>query len=597
MSKIVIGKTGRKKATIDVGKLLRTRLLIQANSGGGKSWLIRRLAEQLFGKVQVIIIDPEGEFATLREKFGYVLVGEGGEAAAHPRSAALLATKLLELRSSAVCDLYEMKASERHRWVRLFLDAMVNANKKLWHPVVVVVDEAHNFCPEKGAGESEASDAMIGLATKGRKRGFCAVFATQRLGKLRKDAAAELLNIMVGMTFIDVDRKRAAEALGISDKKKRDKFFDSVKVMEAGNFYALGRAISKERILIKVGSVQTTHPEPGSTRFSAKPPPAPSKVKKLLPKLADLPQEAEEKAKTEADLRKEIRSLKAELRLAPKLKTPAKMGLPSKIVESIDRAAIKKNTKKAIGEAIARFEIEVQKLWTARVNAMKAQTQKAWKALEKSIFDGSWKRSKFYRFELPEISTKKIAAGSVHAPAPVRKREIVTAPASNGNVNVEGLSKKQEGILRALSEFDAIGKDVVPRTWIAVRAGCSSKSSGFSNNLSALKTRGLIEYRPGKEISFSPEGREATPECEQPLTPEEALESCKKLLSVKQGAILQTLYEAHPEHLSRDEVAERADCSPLSSGYSNNLSALRTAGMIEYGAEKTLKCADWIFVE
>ena len=82
-------------ATIDIPVLLRTRMLIQANSGGGKSWLLRRLAEQFYGKVQVIIIDPEGEFSTLREKFDYVLVGDGGETPADPRSAALVAEKLL----------------------------------------------------------------------------------------------------------------------------------------------------------------------------------------------------------------------------------------------------------------------------------------------------------------------------------------------------------------------------------------------------------------------------------------------------------------------------------------------------------------------
>src|SRR5947209_2102103 len=87
---------------LDVAILLKTRLLIQANSGGGKSWLIRRLAEQLFGVAPVIIIDPEGEFSTLREKFGFVLVGKGGETPADPRSAKLVAHKLLELQASAV---------------------------------------------------------------------------------------------------------------------------------------------------------------------------------------------------------------------------------------------------------------------------------------------------------------------------------------------------------------------------------------------------------------------------------------------------------------------------------------------------------------
>ena len=42
---------GRPSITIDV--LLRTRLLIQASSGSGKSWLLRRIAEQLHGKVPV----------------------------------------------------------------------------------------------------------------------------------------------------------------------------------------------------------------------------------------------------------------------------------------------------------------------------------------------------------------------------------------------------------------------------------------------------------------------------------------------------------------------------------------------------------------
>ena len=147
--KITLGTVGSKNAYLDVDRLLSTRLLIQANSGKGKSWLIRRIAEQAYGKVPIIIIDPEGEFATLREQFGYVLAGKGGETPADPRSAALLAHTLLKLKASAVCDLYEMKPSQRHAWVKLFLEALIDAPKELWHPLIIVVDEAHVFCPEK----------------------------------------------------------------------------------------------------------------------------------------------------------------------------------------------------------------------------------------------------------------------------------------------------------------------------------------------------------------------------------------------------------------------------------------------------------------
>src|SRR5579864_2595131 len=98
MSKIVIGDSEGKHLRLDIDLLIPSRLLIQANSGGGKSWLLRRIAEQLHGHVQTIIIDPEGEFFTLREKFGYVLVGEGGETPADVRSAEMLATRFLELK-------------------------------------------------------------------------------------------------------------------------------------------------------------------------------------------------------------------------------------------------------------------------------------------------------------------------------------------------------------------------------------------------------------------------------------------------------------------------------------------------------------------
>jgi hypothetical protein len=77
-------------------------------------------------------------------------VATTGDVPASPQSASLLARRLLELHVSAIIDLYELHTYERKSFVKLFLDAMVNAPKTLWHPCLVVIDEAHQFCPEKG---------------------------------------------------------------------------------------------------------------------------------------------------------------------------------------------------------------------------------------------------------------------------------------------------------------------------------------------------------------------------------------------------------------------------------------------------------------
>lgn len=66
-----------KKLDIDLPHLIDTRLLIQANSGGGKSWLLRLIAER--AGIQTIVLDPEGEFASLREAVDVLLVGKEGE--------------------------------------------------------------------------------------------------------------------------------------------------------------------------------------------------------------------------------------------------------------------------------------------------------------------------------------------------------------------------------------------------------------------------------------------------------------------------------------------------------------------------------------
>ena len=52
-----------ERTFLDLPALIRSRLLVQANSGGGKSYLLRRLLEQTHGQVQQLVIDVEGELS------------------------------------------------------------------------------------------------------------------------------------------------------------------------------------------------------------------------------------------------------------------------------------------------------------------------------------------------------------------------------------------------------------------------------------------------------------------------------------------------------------------------------------------------------
>src|SRR5262249_34778829 len=141
-----------------------------------------------------------------------------GDIKADPRSAGLLARKLAEMGASAVIDLYELKADQKHEFVKNYLEADMALPRKLWRPKLTILDEAQLFAPEKGYGDSVALDAVMDWLFRGRKRGNGSILATPRLSMLNKNVAGAN-NIFIGRTVLDVDQARAAKILGRSPKE------------------------------------------------------------------------------------------------------------------------------------------------------------------------------------------------------------------------------------------------------------------------------------------------------------------------------------------------------------------------------------------
>jgi len=240
-------------AMIDLEELLATRLLVQGNSGSGKSHLLRRLLEQSAPWVQQVVIDPEGDFISLADRFGHIVVdGDRSDADLHR-----IAGRIRQHRTSAVLNLESCDADAQMRGAAAFLNGLFDAERDLWYPVLVVVDEAQLFAPAAAGDVSEEArkatlGAMANLMSRGRKRGLAGVIATQRLAKLAKNVAAEASNFLMGRTFLDIDMARAADLLGL-ERRQAEMFRD----LGRGQFVALGPALSRRPLEVKIGSVET----------------------------------------------------------------------------------------------------------------------------------------------------------------------------------------------------------------------------------------------------------------------------------------------------------------------------------------------------
>ena len=239
---------------LDIEELLATRLLVQGNSGSGKSHLLRRLLEKSAAIVQQVVIDPEGDFVSLSDEFGHVII-DG--AAYSDAEIARLAARAREHRASIVLALDGLEIDNQMRCAAQFLSALFDAPDRHWYPALVVVDEAQLFAP---SASGEVSDdarrsslaAMTNLMCRGRKRGLAGVIATQRLAKLAKNVAAEASNFLMGRTFLDIDMVRAADLLGMERRQA-----EQIRDLERGHFLGLGPAISRRPVAVKIGHVQT----------------------------------------------------------------------------------------------------------------------------------------------------------------------------------------------------------------------------------------------------------------------------------------------------------------------------------------------------
>lgn len=532
----------------DLRKFLISRAIINANSGGGKSWLIRWILEHTHGEVQQIVLDLEGEFSTLREKYDYLLVGPNGEIPASIRTAELLARKLLELNVSTIIDLSELKHAERITFVKRFLDSMINSPKELWHEALVVVDEAHQFCPEKGHAES--ASAVIDLMTRGRKRGFCGILATQRISKLHKDAVAEANNYFVGRAVLDIDAKRAGEILGLTSKED----VRGLRDLKAGEFYVFGSAFNHSGIeRVQIGKVDTTHDKQFGNH-ATKPVKTPENIKRILKDVVDLPKEAEVELRSLSDHKREISILKTKLTLAEKGHTP-----------KIDEKAIERAVRDAL--------IANDRKWQVVVKQWKSFSARMLAAIE--IF------KQLDISKIPADAPEELPKSSRIQVSPAVDRSIkprIEAPKPLVDRNIQ---EPLEGPLRAgaMKMLNWVaGAESISKQRLATLAGFSATGGTFLTYLSELKRKGWVLHT-GDTILITDEGKENAT-AEMIPSGELLLDLWKQKFRHGAAKILEFLFNNHPNFVSREEIGKAVGFEPSGGTFNTYISELKRNGLI-----------------
>ena len=548
----------KEDAKIDLVNLIETRLLITANSGGGKSWCIRKIVEESHEKVQQIIIDLEGEFTTLREEFDFILVGKEGEIPVTIKTAELLAKKLLELNTSAIIDLSELQQHERIIYVKRFLDSMIDSPKNLWHPVMVIVDEAHHFCPE--SSKSESASAVIDLMTRGRKRGFAGILATQRISKLNKDAIAEANNYMIGRTGLDIDMKRASEILGFTTKEQ----MRSLRELDAGEFFTFGPSVSKEVTRIKVGNVKTKHLKSGGQQLIKVAPPS-DKIKRILQKVTDLPKEAEIELKTKADFQELINRQKRDISILKQ----------NKPIINSDSKALEASRLQGKRESDLLYQDKVRYLEGAYKVLEKDLTK------SKSVFDNIAKLcSTMINIQPAKLEFKPVARV---IPPPTKQVTNRIQPVTTNSQDNE-IKPLREGAMKMLGWLAAFYPESLTKEKVATLSGFSVRGGTFNIYLSELKRNNWISENG--ELSITEDGlSNARNVPEKPTNPQEFIELWAGKFREGAAKILRLVCEQYPNAMTKEEIGESTGFAPEGGTFNIYISELRRNGLIKIDSQ------------
>ena len=183
--------------TIPLSKVIGRLIAILGIRGSGKTNTAAVLAEELLkAQVPLFIIDTDGEYWTLRERFDVLVIGNEDYADLKidlldqkiVNQAPKIAELLYKNRISTIIDVSSYHPLETFDFLEKYLSQIWLLSGSLRIPYFILVEEAHEFLPQSiNALAIPLTRTLVRMALRGRKRGIGMIIISQRSARVSKD--------------------------------------------------------------------------------------------------------------------------------------------------------------------------------------------------------------------------------------------------------------------------------------------------------------------------------------------------------------------------------------------------------------------------
>ena len=182
--------------------------------GSGKSNTAGVIFEELLAaRYPLSIVDIDGEYFGLKEKYEVLVVGAGENVDIELDVDAAGGVAELSLREGVpvILDVSDMLAEEREQFVLEYLTRIWSLAGKLRKPYMIGIEECHEFIPQ--GVRTDLKEVVSRIALRGRKRGLGAVIVSQRSAKVEKDVLTQAGMLFLHRVVHEVDMRVYGELL------------------------------------------------------------------------------------------------------------------------------------------------------------------------------------------------------------------------------------------------------------------------------------------------------------------------------------------------------------------------------------------------
>lgn len=576
-------------------------IAILARRGAGKTYTATVLVEEVVrASLPVVVLDPTGAWWGLRssvdgQSAGMPVVifgGDHGDVPLEPTAGRVIADVVLDHPGAYIVDLsrFESKAAEQ-RFAADFLERLYRLKKRESGPLLLVVDEADVFAPQRpGTEQIRTLGALESIVRRGRIKGLGDVLISQRAAVLNKNVLTQTEILVVLQTTGPQDRAAIDDWIaGNGSREQRDAVLGSLASLDRGEAWVWSpsflRILQRVRIRARATFDSSRTPEAGETAIAPK-----AFAKVDLAALGERIAATVERSKADdpAELRKRIRDLEQGNQL---MAETIKAG-PQTVTEGIEIPVLNGQVPElrlAIGELVNAGQRLVE-VATAIGDAA-AVIQSTGDSITAAIgrvqgypnVGGQVERAPR---GVPEGGRKAPISGSGRGdPAVATLAPAVPsrtpAPVVTGDAPAESV-KLKAGARRMLEALASLHPTALTRVQVATLADISPRSGTFSDYMSALRVGGLIAEsgntialtEAGVALAGGAVGRGAP-------SPAEMIDMWSRKLKAGARRMLAVLHEVYPDGVDRRELGERAEISSISGTFSDYLSILRGNGLIE----------------